>query len=249
MARVTDVWSENVQGIKFQPKTTMGLRTNLNFCRDTWSTNLLKWRQVVAAGSPGLHIIAPNSGLYEAHIDRISPIQGREPGGDCIRKYFPEGIHHLFHEKLGWSRSSLLLGVSGGLTSVDGEEKGFIGLDVGFAYRFLSLLGNRLHVKGMLRGEWSNLFTSISGGIGVEANYKRFSGLVSGHGVVGKLPPEKLAGRGEKLGAGITTGAGAFLNLDNIALQLGVEYHYVKDLVNKDPELHRLMVSARIKLW
>lgn len=251
--RVIEVWTENVDAIKFEPTSHTQLRTHLQsntrFCRDTWSDIVPKWRQVVAAGTSGLHIVTPSTGSFQAHIDRIAPIQGREPNGMCKRKYFPEGLRHLVRDKWGWSRSTLLLGASSGLaTTIGGPAKGLIGLDVTLGYRFLSLLGEKLRLQGELRGEVSNLFASGSAGVGLEAKYKMLSGSLFAGGIAGDLSPGVLGGTGTEFGAGISTSAGLYLSLEKIALLLGVKYQVVKDLANKDPALHRLMVSANIRL-
>jgi len=51
-----------------------------------------------------------------------------------------------------------------------------------------------------------------------------------------------------KLGAGVTAGAGLAFGNDQIAT-VGIEASVVKDVVNSDPALSRLMVVAQIRLW
>jgi len=55
-------------------------------------------------------------------------------------------------------------------------------------------------------------------------------------------------GEGTKVGAGVTAGAGVLFRIDELA-SVGVEYNLVKNLVERDPELHRLMITAKIRLW
>ena len=130
-----------------------------------------------------------------------------------------------------------------------GPAKSLVGLDVTLGYRFLSLLGHKLWLQGELRGEVSNLFASGSLGVGLEAKYKMLSGSLFAGAIAGDLTPSVLGGTESRFGSGISTGGGLYLNLDKIALLLGVRYQIVKDLVNKDPALHRLMVSAKVRLW
>ena len=51
-----------------------------------------------------------------------------------------------------------------------------------------------------------------------------------------------------RFGAGLTAGAGVRFNIDELAT-VGVEYSVVRDLVNREPELNRLMVTAGIRLF
>jgi hypothetical protein len=51
-----------------------------------------------------------------------------------------------------------------------------------------------------------------------------------------------------QIGAGISLEAGALYNVDQL-ITIGIEYNLVRDLVNNDPELQRLMFSARIPLF
>jgi hypothetical protein len=55
-----------------------------------------------------------------------------------------------------------------------------------------------------------------------------------------------LSSPGQKFGAGPTLGVGLSYNIDEIAT-VGVEYNLVKDLVNDDPELHRLTIGVGLK--
>ena len=64
---------------------------------------------------------------------------------------------------------------------------------------------------------------------------------------VGQLSPTRPAfGEGARAGGGLTGAVGMRFNIDEIAT-VGVEYNVVKDLVNKDPALGRLMFMAGIK--
>lgn len=108
---VSDVFTEKVQGIRFEPNNRQGLvdqlTSNKGFCRDKWPGGGLftlrphKWRQVVPTGTPGLHIIVPPSGLCEAHIDQISPVEKRDNDGRCNYDILT-AIRHWWEEETHW---------------------------------------------------------------------------------------------------------------------------------------------------
>jgi hypothetical protein len=149
-----------------------------------------------------------------------------------------------------WIRSNaLLLGirVTAATTARGGAGKGVSGLDVTYTHQFFSALGNKLRLHWMSRGELSSSLAALSTGVGVEVTSQRVflpSVYVFGGGALGDI----TARDPRTFGAGPTVGAGVLFNLDQIAT-VGVEYNLVKDLVTKDPELHRLMFSARLRLF
>ncbi len=68
---------------------------------------------------------------------------------------------------------------------------------------------------------------------------------MEGGGTVGDLNP--MPGQ-SSLGAGVTCTAGFRFNIDEIGV-VGIEYNVVKDIVNEDPVLHRLMLTAGIRFF
>ena len=151
-----------------------------------------------------------------------------------------------------WIKSNaLLLGVryTAATSAAGGEGQGSFGLDVTYVHQFYSTLGNKLRLHWMSRGELSSQMASLSTGVSAELTSQRVflpSLYLFGGGVAGELTPSGLSGPGQKFGAGPTVGAGLLYNIDEIAT-VGVEYNLVKDLVNKDPELHRLTIGLGLK--
>jgi hypothetical protein len=153
-----------------------------------------------------------------------------------------------------WIRgNALLLGIRvTGATSATGEQgKGEVGLDITYAHRFFSALSNKLRLHWMSKGELSSRMASLSTGVGLQVTSQRVflpSLYLFGGGIAGELTPGKLGSEGERFGAGFTASAGLLYNIDEIAT-VGVEYNMVKDIINNDPVLHRLMLSARLRLF
>jgi hypothetical protein len=87
------------RGIKADSKRSMisRLSSNANFCRDIFQS---KWRQMVKAGTEGLHFsyITPNR--ISVHLDTIAPVAGREPNGNC-RYSMPHLLPHAGKDWLG----------------------------------------------------------------------------------------------------------------------------------------------------
>jgi len=104
MERVGDIYTKNVHGIKFKPydraDLIMKLSRRTDFCRDERG-GIPQWRKVLRAGTPGLHIALPPSGLCNAHIDTISPVGGRKETGDCEFS-IPNVMPHIFHDLWGF---------------------------------------------------------------------------------------------------------------------------------------------------
>jgi hypothetical protein len=147
--------------------------------------------------------------------------------------------------------NALLLGINvmGATNAPGGQGTGTVGLDLAYRYHVLSILGNKLRLDWESRGELSSRIAGISTGIGVELTSQRVflpSISVFGGGIAGELGPGRLGARGEGVGAGFTGGAGLNFNIDEITT-VGVEYNVIKDLVRNDPELQRLLVTARIR--
>jgi hypothetical protein len=102
----------------------------------------------------------------------------------------------------------------------------------------------------MARGELGTHEQTVATGVGVDLTTNRVflpRVYVFGGGIAGGLPSSG-SGAPSRLGAGVTAGAGLAFDIDQI-VTVGVEYNLVKDLVNRDPDLHRLMLSARIPLF
>jgi hypothetical protein len=147
-----------------------------------------------------------------------------------------------------WIRThSLVLGLSGTAAST-GQETGSVGLDVTYRYQFYSLLGQKLRLYGLGRAEIGGPVKSLSAGAGLELNPQRIylpAPFIEGGGAMGDLSAQSGPTR---FGAGLTGAAGLRFNIDEIAV-VGVEYNVVKDLVNQDPTLHRLMLTAGIRFF
>jgi hypothetical protein len=151
-----------------------------------------------------------------------------------------------------WIKSNaLLIGLryTAATSAPGGQGQGAFALDVAYTHQFYSTLGNKLRLHWMSRGELSAQMASLSTGVGVELTSQRVflpRIYLFGGGTAGELTPSDLSGPGQKFGAGPTLGAGLLYNIDEIAT-VGVEYNLVKDLVNKDPELHRLTIGIGLK--
>ena len=151
-----------------------------------------------------------------------------------------------------WIKSNaLLIGLryTAATSAPGGQGQGAFALDVAYTHQFYSTLGNKLRLHWMSRGELSAQMASLSTGVGVELTSQRVflpRVYLFGGGTAGELTPSDLSGPGQRFGAGPTLGAGLLYNIDEIAT-VGVEYNLVKDLVNKDPELHRLTLGIGLK--
>jgi hypothetical protein len=148
-----------------------------------------------------------------------------------------------------WLRTnSLVLGISGTAASSGPGGAGSVGLDITYRHQFYSLLGQRLRLYGLGRAEVSGPVKSLSTGAGLELNPKRIylpAPYIEGGGALGDLSGQPGPAR---FGAGLTGSAGLRFNIDEFAV-VGIEYNVVKDLVNSDPTLHRLMITAGIRLF
>jgi hypothetical protein len=71
---------------------------------------------------------------------------------------------------------------------------------------------------------------------------------VFGGGITGELTPTPFEKPGQQFGAGLPSGVGLMYRVDELGM-VGVEYNLVKDFVQDDPALNRLMRSAGIRLW
>ncbi len=150
-----------------------------------------------------------------------------------------------------WIRThSLILGTSfTAATSAAGKGgAGSFGLDITYRYQFYSLLGQKLRLYGLGRSEISGPIKSITTGAGLELNPQKVwlpAPFIEGGGILGDLSPMPEQSR---FGAGITGSVGLRYNIDEVGI-IGIEYNIVKDLVNKDPALHRLMLTAGIRFY
>jgi hypothetical protein len=145
-----------------------------------------------------------------------------------------------------WMRTNaLLIGINVTAASTGPGGPG-VSFDAIYQHQFYSLLGNKLRLTGFARTELGSPVKSLSAGPGVELTPQRIylpSIYLTGGGVLGGL-----GGPSDKFGAGVTASAGLGFRIDQLAT-VGVEYNVVKDLVNRDPELQRLMITARINLF
>jgi hypothetical protein len=111
-----------VPEIKFKPSNILNLCSVLfsaYFCRDTImyhvakrifgsKTDGMKWRQMVIAGTEGLHIMPGR--ITKAHLDAISPVVGREPNGDC-RYSMQHVVPHATYDLWKWRHLKLFPGL------------------------------------------------------------------------------------------------------------------------------------------
>jgi hypothetical protein len=148
-----------------------------------------------------------------------------------------------------WIRThSLVLGtsVTAATSAPDNAGAGSFGLDLTYRYQFYSLLGQKLRLYGLGRAEISGPIKSLTAGTGLELNPKKVwlpAPFVEGGGILGDLSP---APKTSRFGAGLTGAAGVRFNIDEVGV-VGIEASLVKDFVNKDPALQRLMFTAGIK--
>jgi uncharacterized protein DUF4157 len=150
-----------------------------------------------------------------------------------------------------WIRSnSLILGLTG---SVGPQQPGItFGVQLAYTHQFLSALGSKLRLEWISRGELNARMATVATGAGLEVTSQRVylpSAYVFGGPIAGALAPAAGPAAGERrFGAGLTGGAGLQYRVDEI-LTVGVEYNLVKDIVNDDPALQRLMVTAGLRLF
>jgi hypothetical protein len=150
-----------------------------------------------------------------------------------------------------WIRThSLVLGTSvTAATSASGDAGvGSFGLDLTYRNQFYSLLGQELRLYGLGRAEISGPVKSLAAGAGLELNPQKVwlpAPFIEGGSILGDLSPVPEQSR---FGAGVTGAAGLRYNIDQLGV-VGIEYNVVKDIVNADPALHRLMLTAGIRLF
>lgn len=150
-----------------------------------------------------------------------------------------------------WIRThSLVLGtsVTAATSAPGGPGVGSFGLDLAYRYQFYSRLGEKLRLYGLGRAESSGPVKSLTAGAGLELNPQKVwlpAPFVEAGGIVGGLGP--VSGQG-RFGAGVAGSAGLRFNIDEVGV-VGIEYNVVRDIVNADPALHRLMLTAGIRLF
>jgi hypothetical protein len=110
---VTNVFPRNTRGIDAYAQSSFigQLFSHGHFCRDTQyggsqHKGQATWRQLVGAGTEGLHIgiISPNR--ISVHLDTIAPVDGRESNGDC-RYSMPYVLPHISKDLKGWRNLEL----------------------------------------------------------------------------------------------------------------------------------------------
>jgi hypothetical protein len=148
-----------------------------------------------------------------------------------------------------WIRThSLVLGISTTAATSGTQGAGSVGLDITYRYQFYYLLGQKLRLYGLGRAEISQPVKSVSAGVGLELNPQRIyipAPFIEGGGALGDISAQPGSNR---FGAGVTGAAGLRFNIDEVGV-VGIEYNLVKDLVNSDPALHRLMITAGIRIF
>lgn len=161
----------------------------------------------------------------------------------------PEGKTYL---KLGsgFQTHSLVIGINRTMVSSQSgtKVKDTLGLDMTYLHRFYSLLGLKLRLYGFSRLELNKSVRSLTPGLGFEFNPQKLwmpALYLQGGGILGDITadPEQTY-----FGAGITGSAGMRFNIEYFGV-VGIEYNVIKDMVNKDAVLHRLMISAGLRIF
>jgi Domain of unknown function (DUF4157) len=146
-----------------------------------------------------------------------------------------------------WMRSNaLLIGlkIAAATSNPRQQGQGSLAFSATYTHQFYSALGNKLRLHWMSTGELGSQVKSISTGTSIELTSQRIylpSAYVFGGGTAGLLGSPN-----QTLGAGLTGSAGLLYNIDQLGV-VGVEYNLVKDFVNQDPLLSRLMFSAGVR--
>lgn len=114
VGRVDKVFPKNVRGIEASSKGGLAgkLLSNPHFCRDTGiggsqHGGAVMWRQVVQAGTEGLHVGISGRNRMVAHLDVLAPVGGREPDGRC-RYSAPHILPHVLRDLAGWRNLEFL---------------------------------------------------------------------------------------------------------------------------------------------
>ena len=126
------------------------------------------------------------------------------------------------------------------------QAQGNFGLELAYRQQFFSTLGNKLRLYGVGQGEWGSAIKTSSAGIGVSVDpqYVWLPSLyLEGKGTFGDMHPGL-----DKFGAGVTAGYGLNYKIDAFG-SIGIEHNFLKDFVNDDPVLGRLLIKAKINLW
>jgi hypothetical protein len=79
---VVHVIPEHVQGIRFKAELGDSLAVHLSNSPDYCKAGS-DWRQMVPLGTAGLHVKKYSPGVWEAHIDTVSPVKKRTSDGEC----------------------------------------------------------------------------------------------------------------------------------------------------------------------
>ena len=111
---VYNAYPENVRGIEAIAKTSLTgrLASDVRFCRDTQTggskhPGVGMWRQVVQAGTEGLHVGVSKEGRMLAHLDTLAPVDGRESNAEC-RYSMPHILPHVQRDLKGWRNLEFL---------------------------------------------------------------------------------------------------------------------------------------------
>jgi len=114
VVEVVDVFPRNVRGIRATAKNSLvgQVFSHPHFCRDTQlggsqHKGAATWRQVVPAGTEGLHIGITGPNFMEAHLDTLAPVDGRESNGEC-RYSMPHVLPHIGRDLWGLRNIELL---------------------------------------------------------------------------------------------------------------------------------------------
>ena len=108
------------------------------------------------------------------------------------------------------------------------------------------MLGHKLRLYGVGQTELGGPIKIAGAGVGVSLDPQRVwlpSLYAEGMGTFGDMNPGA-----DKFGAGLSAGYGLNYRIDALG-SIGVEHNFLKDFVNDDPALGRLMIKAKINLW
>lgn len=123
---------------------------------------------------------------------------------------------------------------------------GSFGFELSYRHQFYSMLGHKLRLYGVGQTELGGPIKIAGAGVGVSLDPQRVwlpSLYAEGMGTFGDMNPGA-----DKFGAGLSAGYGLNYRIDALG-SIGVEHNFLKDFVNDDPALGRLMIKAKINLW
>jgi Domain of unknown function (DUF4157) len=120
--------------------------------------------------------------------------------------------------------------------------------DFSYRHQFYSLLGSRLRLYGVGAAELGSPVKTLGAGVGVSLDPEKVylpAFYMEGLGTLGDM---NAGPNQDKFGAGFGGAAGLRYNIDMFG-SVGIEYNVLKDVVNKDPALSRMMFKLGFNLW